>query len=307
MKQKLLIVLAAVIASISVFSQTENNKSEIIIQKQGERREKMNITIDGDKVMINGKDISAMTETELKDLHLSGKNLKFPKGNMRIFGDDKMMNNKARLGVITEKANEGVKISEVSKESAAARAGLKSNDIITKVDQTIIDSPEKLSETIRSHQPSDKVSITYMREGKTNTTSATLDKIVNEEMVFNFDSDMLPRLDNLKEFKMEGFPDGMKFLRKNPSKLGLQVQDTEDGKGIKVLDTIELLAAAKAGIKKGDIITAFDGKTIASVDELKEKTNDLKDGDTFKLTIERNGKPQVIEVKIPRKLKTANL
>lgn len=307
MKQKLLIALVAVTASISVFSQTENNKSEIIIQKQGEGREKMNITIDGDKVMINGKDISAMTEIELKDLHLDGKNLKFPKGNMRIFSDDKKIINKARLGVITEKVNEGVKISEVSTESAAAKAGLRLNDIITKVDQTIIDSPEKLSETIRSHQPSDKVTITYLREGKTNTTSATLDKIVNEEMVFNFDSDRMPSLNNMKEFKMGDFPEGIKIFRKNPSKLGLQVQDTEDGKGIKVLEANEMMAAAKAGIKKGDFITAVEGKAIVSVDELQEKTKELKDGDSLKLTIERNGKQQVIEVKIPRKLKTANL
>ncbi len=301
------IVLVTIIASTTTFSQTENNKSEIIIQKQSGGNEKMNVTIDGNKVIINGKDISKMSEEELKALHLVGKNMKFPKGNMRLFSDDKMMSNKPRLGVTTEKSNEGVKISEVSKESAASKAGLKSNDIITKVDQTIIDSPEKLSETIRNHQPSDKITITYLRDGKTNTTSATLDKMVNEEMVFNFDSDMIPRMDNMKEFRMGDFPEGMKFLRKNPSKLGLQVQDTEDGKGVKVLDANEMMVAAKSGIKKGDLITAIDGKTLASVDELQEKTKELKDGDSFKLSIDRNGKTQVIEVKIPRKLKTANL
>ena len=307
MKQKLFFVVVAIIASTSLFSQTENNKTEIIIQKKGEGREKMNVIIDGDKVIINGKDISTLNEAELMALHLDGKNLKFPKGNMRIFSDDKIVSNKARLGVTTEKANEGVKISEVLKESAAAKAGLKSNDIITKVDQTIIDSPEKLSETIRNHQPSDKITITYLRDGKANTTSATLDKIVNEEIEFNFDSNMMPRLNNMKEFSMGDFPEGMKFLRKNPSKLGLQVQDTEDGKGVKVLDANELMAAAKSGIKKGDLITAIDGKPVFTVDELQEKTKDLKDGDSFKLSIDRNGKSQAIEVKIPRKLKTANL
>ena len=55
-----------------------------------------------------------------------------------------------------------------------AAAGLKPGDIITKFDDTIIDSGQTLIGEIWQHQPGDKATITYTRGGSTHTTTLTL-------------------------------------------------------------------------------------------------------------------------------------
>ena len=57
---------------------------------------------------------------------------------------------------------------------AAEEAGLRDGDVITKVDDEVIDGSESLVATIRGHRPGDDVTITYVRDGKTATTQADL-------------------------------------------------------------------------------------------------------------------------------------
>ncbi|MET7734827.1 trypsin-like peptidase domain-containing protein [Streptomyces sp. NPDC005402] len=56
----------------------------------------------------------------------------------------------------------------------AAKAGLKPGDVITKLDDHVIDSGPTLIGEIWTHQPGDKVKITYERDGKTHTVDLTL-------------------------------------------------------------------------------------------------------------------------------------
>jgi serine protease Do len=93
----------------------------------------------------------------------------------------------------------------------------------------------------------------------------------------------------------------------NSLKFGIRAQDAEDGKGVKVLDVDDESTAAKAGIKEGDVITRFDGKDLNSVTALTEAARAAKDKISVKVTIIRDGKAQEIEVKVPRRLRTADL
>jgi serine protease Do len=56
--------------------------------------------------------------------------------------------------------------------------------------------------------------------------------------------------------------------------------------------------AAKAGIKVGDVILAFDGHAIATSSELPEQVADVKPGTKATLEISRNGTTKEIEVKV---------
>ncbi|ELP63887.1 S1C family serine protease [Streptomyces turgidiscabies] len=56
----------------------------------------------------------------------------------------------------------------------AAAAGLKPGDVITKLDDHVIDSGPTLIGEIWTHKPGDKVQITYERAGKTKTVDLTL-------------------------------------------------------------------------------------------------------------------------------------
>jgi putative serine protease PepD len=62
----------------------------------------------------------------------------------------------------------------------AAKAGLKPGDVITKLDDRVIDSGPTLIGEIWTHKPGDKVTITYERDGKPHTVELTLGSRVGD-------------------------------------------------------------------------------------------------------------------------------
>ncbi|MFE1249111.1 S1C family serine protease [Streptomyces sp. NPDC058735] len=62
----------------------------------------------------------------------------------------------------------------------AAKAGLKPGDLITKLDDRVIDSGPTLIGEIWTHKPGDKVTITYERDGKQRTVDVTLGSRVGD-------------------------------------------------------------------------------------------------------------------------------
>lgn len=72
------------------------------------------------------------------------------------------------------KAGNGVYLLDIQENGGAESAGLKSGDIITKVDNTTIGSYYDLSFAVGSKRPGDQVAVTYTRNGKVNTVNVTL-------------------------------------------------------------------------------------------------------------------------------------
>jgi serine protease Do len=316
------LAIAAAVIATSAFAQDQKDKSakskekaeEIVIRKKGDKTEKMTIVVDGDNVTINGKPADQFKDDDVTVLRRDR-----PLGmtqNLRRFENNHLSDsenfnesmlrhsNKAMLGILTEKADKGVKVSEVTKESGAEKAGLKKDDIITKVANTNIDSPRDLVAAIAGYKPTDKVEITYLRNGKENKTTAVLGEnksraysfnLNNRDYNFNMPEVSIPHIENFD----------FNFNRK--PKIGLQIQDVEEGKGVKVKEVDEDSPALKAGIKEGDVITQLNGKDVAGVDDLRNEIKDLKEGDVVKFNYKRDGKNQTAEIKIPKRLKSADL
>jgi putative serine protease PepD len=82
----------------------------------------------------------------------------------------------AFLGVFvgTSTSRGGAQISRVQSGSPAAKAGLKSGDVITTVDGNAITTADDLTAAVSARQPGDHVTITYVRDGKTKTAKVTL-------------------------------------------------------------------------------------------------------------------------------------
>jgi len=320
-------VFITAIMNVSVFAQDKNEKivkdkeeknQEIVIRKKGDKTEKMTIVVDGDKVTINGKPVD---EYKNEDVTVFKRDRPLATARPRIrrfegespFPDGEAFNllrpsngNKAMLGVMTEKSDDGVKITDVTKQSGAEKGGLKKDDVITKVGNTEIKDPHDLIEAIGAYKPNDKADITYKRDGKENKTSVVLGENksrensfrLNDNDNFNFDfpkGEIAPPMDNFN----------FNFNRK--PRIGLRIQDVDEGKGVKVKDVDEDSPAVKSGIKEGDIITQVNGKDVAGVDELRSEIKDVKEGDLVKLTYKRDGKNQTAEIKIPKRLKSADL
>lgn len=309
-------ITTSIIAQDEKSDNNEKKQSDVIIRKKGDSKEKMTIVIDGDKVTVNGKpvedykgddlEITKADDFMMPPMAFGG--ALAPGGDWNVMGDDfvrEIHSNKAFLGVMTKKVTEGAQVTEVTKESAAEKAGLKEGDIIMKVNETKIEDADDLYAAIGKYKPDDKVTIVYKRAGKENKVTATLgeNKQVkvfswkgSPEDHFKFDMRTAPGARNWERMMWERKP-----------RLGLQVQETEDGKGVKVLDVDEDEPAGKAGVEEEDIITSVNGKSVASIETLKDIMNDIKAGDTLKLDVLRGGKSQVINIKFPKELKTTDL
>ena len=72
------------------------------------------------------------------------------------------------------KTGDGVYLVEVAEKGGAEDAGLRSGDIVTKVDNTVVSSYYDLSFAVGSKRPGDKVAVTYVRNGKQNVVNVTL-------------------------------------------------------------------------------------------------------------------------------------
>jgi putative serine protease PepD len=80
----------------------------------------------------------------------------------------------AFLGVGLDDNAANAKVSEVRPGTPAADAGLRAGDVITKLDGKRIASADELRAAISAHNPGDKVSLTYRRNGKSHTVEVTL-------------------------------------------------------------------------------------------------------------------------------------
>ena len=81
----------------------------------------------------------------------------------------------AVLGVqITDGPSGGALVSSVISGGAAAAAGLRAGDVISRVDATAIDGADDLSAAIRSHSPGEAVSVRFTRSGQERTAKVTL-------------------------------------------------------------------------------------------------------------------------------------
>jgi len=296
---------------------------QIIIQKRGEKDVKVVVEIKDGNVKVNGKPVSEfkddnITITKSKVMVYDGRSLArvpraagspYRSGTWSYDNDHAMelhgASNKGFLGVVTEEDN-GAKIKEVTKGSAAEKAGLREGDIITKVDDDKIEDPEDLSDAIGDHKAGEKVSINFLRDKKQQKITVQLgnrssDMVIAPKMNFR-----MPK----EDFNFDFGPDNQFFYnydRTGKPRLGIKAQDTEDSKGVKVLEVQDESIAEKAGIKEGDIITHFNEKPINSADELVEQARTAKDLNNIKVKLMRSGKTENIELKIPKKLKTANL
>ncbi|MGJ7033506.1 PDZ domain-containing protein [Niabella hirudinis] len=324
-------ILLALLLPAMGFAQDRNQNKEaeqIIITKKGKSDDKMTIVVDGDRVTVNGKpadtDNITVKRKKIKDLDRYNEEGSFGPGrNFNAFGGNNIQAmpapNKAMLGVVTQKTDDGVAVVNVSEESAADKAGLKEGDIITAVDGKKIDAPDELSAAIKDKNPGDKVSIAYKRDGKSYTSQAILTKWkAPDSMGFNGGggnsfsgpgidfNDLMRQLPNQgngnRNFRFYGAPS----MESASPKIGIRIQDLEKGNGVKIIDIDKGSDADKAGLKNGDIITGINSQEVNNTDQASRAIRGSRKA-SLEFRISRNGKSQTLTVTQSARIKTADL
>ena len=317
------LTLAALISLTTANAQkTDKNEKDkkkaqtITIVRSGNADEKLTVEVTGDKITVNGKPVEeykgdVQVITGSNDVFVRPgrlKTLNVPSAPMAISGFDGdhffSWGNGAVLGISMENVEGGAKITEVTKESAAEKAGLKVGDIITKIGDKGVEDADDVSNAICQQKPDDKVNITYKRDGQELTTTATLQK---NDHSFGHAFAMADKFDHDFNWNFDNGQGARAIIASRKPRLGLQIEDIEDGDGVKVLDVNAETPAGKAGIQKDDVITSFNGKEVKGVDDLRVAMKEVKEGDTVKVTFRRGGSTQTADIKFPKAVKKASL
>jgi S1-C subfamily serine protease len=93
---------------------------------------------------------------------------------------------------------------------------------------------------------------------------------------------------------------------RSTGRLGITVDDLSDQlaqyfgtkDGVLVTTVRDDSAAAKAGIKAGDVITAFNGSSVVSSSELRRRIQRMDDGGEFTVDLVRDRKTMTVKGKI---------
>lgn len=145
----------------------------------------------GQVIGINSSKMSASySETSIEGIGFA-----IPSNEVSKIVDDLMeygyVTGRPQLGIscqdITENVSQmydmplGVYVISVSEDSAAEKAGLETGDIITKVDGEEVKSYSELNAQKNLHEAGDKITLTYIRKGKTRTAEVVLDENTNSD------------------------------------------------------------------------------------------------------------------------------
>lgn len=156
-----------------------------------------------------------------------------------------------------EKLNDvsGAYLASVNQGSAAEEAGLKTKDVIVRIDNTPIQTPSDLQATISEHRPGDKIDVTYFRNGKDHTASLVLKNTEGTTAVM---------LKSTGEMALGCKVVPLTSNDKNRFNLdsGVKVADVGQGK------------LKDIGIRKGTLITSINGKNVNNASEIRDATTD---------------------------------
>ena len=149
---------------------------------------------------------------------------------------------------------EGFYVSDVTEDTGAEKAGIKSGDIIKKIDNVEINKFSDLSGYLKTKSPNDEVKVTLIRNGNKEIVPVTLLK---------------PSQTIIQTIGMV----------KNASKTDLKKFDIDYGLKIYEFDERYKAYWNREGVKEGSIITRINGKKLYSVDDAQNaiKTRSLNE------------------------------
>jgi serine protease Do len=226
-------------------------------------------------------------------------------------------------GTAAKGVTAGVIVEDVTAESAAEKAGIRKGDAIVEFDGERIRSARQLTRLVQETPSGRAVQAAIVREGQRSTVSIT----PRESSGFGFDR--LDELANFDDFRYRvaptpprppaaprppsppSPPSGWNFdelVGRSGSRLGISVSTLSPQlaeyfgtkEGVLVSSVTDNSAAAKAGVKAGDVITSVNGTTVNDPSDVRRRVTDLSDGDEFTITVMRDKKAMTLKGKAER-------
>jgi serine protease Do len=224
----------------------------------------------------------------------------------------------SRLGVsirdvdsedVKGKGSAGVVIDDVDTDSPAAKAGLKTGDVIVEFDGERVRSVRQFSRLVSETPAGRTVTAAVMRDGQRMSMSVTPREGSNLRLLegdrwFGVAPAIPARPPSPPPTP---FPPSLEsFVWRSGNRLGITITDlspqlaeyfgTKDGVLVSAVDANS--AAAKAGVKAGDVITSVNGSSVESGSELRRRLNSVDPGEEFSLGIMRDKRAMTLKGKL---------
>ena len=235
-----------------------------------------------------------------------------------------MLSGGSRIGVSIRDVEEsdaktaqaGVIVEEVATDSPGEKAGIHKGDAIVEFDGERVRSVRQLTRVVQETPSGRTVSAVLLREGKKTTVSVTprddgrfsfrgFDDLADFSPEFKFR--VAPRVTPPTPPTPPSPPMVWDFdgLIGRSGRLGISIDSLSPQlaeyfgtkEGVLVSSVSDNSAAAKAGLKAGDVITNFNGSTINDPQDVRRRIQSLNDGDEFTLTVMRDRKPLTLKGK----------
>ncbi len=229
-----------------------------------------------------------------------------------LSGDDR-----TRLKLADER---GALVKDVQRETPAAKAGLKADDVIVRFDGETVRSAAHLTRLVRETPAGRPITIEVSRDGALQRLTATLEEGHGFAQILGDAGDLsidvppvppvppmppVPPIEPLVREGMDMF--NRDFFIQRPGRLGIRYQELSgqlaryfkvpDG-ALLVSDVDEDSPAGKGGLKAGDVIVQVNGKAVTHGQELREQVAKAESGAQLTLGVQRDGRPMDLKVTV---------
>jgi serine protease Do len=162
------------------------------------------------------------------------------------------------------KDGKGALVTEVVPDSPAAKAGLRSGDVIVEVNGKKVENPGDLARTIALASPGREAKLTVWRDKQERSLSVMLREAPAERHASRLGFEVRPVTADIAE------------------ELGLRSRD-----GVVVARVDEDSQAAEAGLRRGDVVVEINREPIKTVADFERTIRTIKNGERLTVRVER--------------------
>lgn len=194
---------------------------------------------------------------------------------------------------------DGAEIVGVEDDSPAAKAGLQQKDVIVSFAGERVRSAAQLGRLVRETPADRKVSVQVVRAGQTRSVEVTLERQHGR---------VLGRHIQIPEIRVPRIeiPEIHIFSRRprlgiSGDELTPQLADyfgVKQGKGVLVREVVAESAAAKAGLKAGDVIIRVDQEEVGRLSDLRQALGRDREDKQVSITIVRDRREETVTVEL---------
>ncbi len=182
------------------------------------------------------------------------------------------------MGVQGQDGDGGARLTQITPNSPAAKAGLKAGDVVKAVDKQPVTGYQQLTARLRGRKADEKLVLEIVREGQSQEVTVTLEERP------------------LSAALGGGRGGGGGGFGRSPlgALLGAITEDAEGGPRITRLFPERV--GEKAGLREGDVLKELDGKPVGDAEALGAALGARKDGDKVTIKLQRGEEAKEVAV-----------